>query len=64
MRRILAIPLGLLILLFAAMFWSGGGVSKPADLLLRVGGSMVAFPEFDEVARLGREIRKADARVV
>ena len=37
-------------------------VSKPADLLLRVGGSMAAFPELEEVARLGREIRKTDAQ--
>ena len=31
-----------------------------AQWFWKVRGSMAAFPEFEEVVRLGREIRKAD----
>src|ERR1051325_2163808 len=31
MRRVLIIPLGLLIMLMGTMYWSGGGVEKRAD---------------------------------
>jgi hypothetical protein len=31
-----------------------------ADWLEQISGSMAGFPEFDEVLRLGREIRNAD----
>jgi hypothetical protein len=36
--------------------------TKPSQILSRA-GSMADFPEFDEVVRLGREIRKADAPI-
>jgi hypothetical protein len=35
-------------------------VPKPENWIERISGSMQDYPEFDEILRLGREMREAD----